>query len=332
MRNTIFAVITGIIMCSCNKEKKEEQKVETATPAATEKIATDGLNWDEIPELKKIGNFPFVTAPEGLKISDEKEGLSEFFDFETMQNYTGSSIYESEGKLGILNFEGDQGKDFNKKLFYKSVFDYFDKIGAKKIYQGEFPENESERAKLEKNLWNGKHRTTGLMRESDSPFTVYAFKNNGKKYIANIQSNTAQGNIFIMELKEFEQTIEKYSAAQMKNDIDKTGKAVLHINFDTDKAVLKPDGEKVVEEILALLKADSNLKLSIEGHTDNSGSSDRNQTLSTERASTVMNVLVAKGIDAKRLKAKGFGSSKPIKANNSEEEKAENRRVELVKI
>ena len=207
-----------------------------------------------------------------------------------------------------------------------------DKIGAKKIYQGDFPENESDRAKLEKNMWNGKQGTRGLLRESDSPFAVYAFKNNGKNYMVNIQSNSAQGNVFIMELKDFEQTIEKYSAAQMKSDIDKTGKAILHINFDTDKATLLPDGEKIVTEILALLNANPSLKLSIEGHTDNSGTVARNQKLSAERANTVMYALAAKGIDIKRLKATGFGSGKPLKSNDTEENKAENRRVELVKI
>ncbi|KQB42637.1 OmpA family protein [Flavobacterium aquidurense] len=333
MKKTAIVALLGILMFSCKNEKKEGQNIQTDTVENTkEQAVSKDINWNEIPDLKDIGNFPFFTAPAGLKISDEKEGLSEFFDYETMQNYTGSSIYTSEGKLGILSFEGADGKDFNQKLFDKSYYDYLDKIGAKQIYKGEFPEDEKQRAALEKNSWNGKKRTSGLLRESDSPFAVYAFKNGGKKYIVNIQSNSAQGNIFIMELKNFEQTIKKYSAAQMKTDIDKTGKAILHINFDTDKASLQEDGQEIVDEIAALLNADPKLKLSIEGHTDNSGTETRNQALSTQRANTVMYALAAKGIDIQRLKAKGFGSSKPLKANDTEENKAENRRVELVKI
>jgi OOP family OmpA-OmpF porin len=333
MKKTAIVALLGIVMFSCKNEKKEEQKIETDKVENTkEQAVSKDINWNEMPDLKDIGNFPFFTAPTGLKVSNEKNGLSEFFDYETMQNYTGSSIYATEGKLGILTFEGSDGKDFNQKLFDKSFYDYLDKIGAKQIYKGEFPEDEKQRTILEKNSWNGKNRTSGLLRESESPFAVYAFKNGGKKYIVNIQSNSAQGNIFIMELKDFEQTIKKYSAEQMKSDIDKTGKAVLHINFDTDKASLQPDGQEVVEEILALLNADPKLKLSIEGHTDNSGSEARNQTLSTQRANTVMYALAAKGIDIQRLKAKGFGASKPLKANDTEENKAENRRVELVKI
>jgi len=336
MKKFAFAALLGIVLFSCKNEKKAET-VETNTEApktetTNPETAGAGINWDEVPDLKDIGNFPFFTAPKGLKISDEKDGVSEIFPYETMENYTGNSIYTTEGKLGALSFEGESGSDFNQKLFDKSIYDYIDKIGAKKIYQGNFPENEADKARLEKNMWSGKHRTVGIVRESDSPFAVYAFKNNGKKYITTIQSNSAQGNIFVMELKDFVQTIEKYSAAQMKTDIDKTGKAVLHINFDTDKATLQADGEKVVTEILALLNANPTLKLSIEGHTDNSGTAARNKQLSAERANTVMYALAAKGVDIKRLKAAGFGAEKPLKTNDTEENKAENRRVELVKI
>lgn len=118
----------------------------------------------------------------------------------------------------------------------------------------------------------------------------------------------------------------------MKNDIDKTGKAILNINFDTDKASLKSDGQKIVDEIYTLLNTNTNLKLSIEGHTDNAGSTARNKQLSIERANTVMYALAGKGIDIKRLKAAGFGSEKPLTENNTEENKAQNRRVELVKF
>lgn len=336
MKKTALVALLAITLFSCKKEEKTEsteQKTQApATPVAVNETPSTEVNWDEIPDLQNIGNFPFITAPSGLRIAHGKAGLSEFFEYETMQNFIGNNIYTTEGKLGILAFEGTEGKDFNQKLFDKSIYDYLDKIGAKKIYQGDFPEDENQRAKLEKNMWTGKQGTSGLLRESDAPFAVYAFKNGGKKYMVNVQSNSAQGNVFIMELKDFEQTIKKYSAEQMKSEIDKTGKAILHINFATDKAALQPDGEKIITEIFALLNANPNLKLSIEGHTDNTGTAVKNQKLSIDRANTVMYTLAAKGIDIKRLKAAGYGSEKPLKENNTEENKAENRRVELVKI
>jgi OmpA-OmpF porin, OOP family len=223
-------------------------------------------------------------------------------------------------------------KNFNQKIFDRSIYDYLDGMGAKKLYKGDFPKDGTKRERLEKNLWIGKHHGYGLMNESEAPFSVYAFKNKDKKYILYVQSNSAQGTVFIMELKNFEQTIKKYTASEMQNEIDKTGKAILNINFDTDKATLTPDGQKNVDEILTLLNTNSTLNLSIEGHTDNTGSVERNKQLSTERANTVMKALVGKGVDSKRLKAIGFGSDKPIKPNDTDDNKSQNRRVELVKF
>ena len=333
MKKIIFIAIIGLALFSCKTEKKTDGQVEEKTEISnieTQKTnsTTTEINWDEMPDLKDIGDFPFITAPTGLKINNEKDGLSEVFDYETMENFTGKNIITTEGKLAVLYFS----EDFNQKIFDRSFYDYLDKIGARQLYKGDFPEDEKQREQLAKNIWNGTISTYGLQRQSNTPFAVYAFRNNSKKYILNIQSNSAQGNIFIMELKDFEQTIEKYTAEQMKSDIDKTGKAILNINFDTDKATLKPDGQKIVDEIYALLNTNSNLKLSVEGHTDNVGSATRNKQLSTERANTVMYALAGKGIDIKRLKATGFGSEKPIKANDTEENKAQNRRVELVKF
>ena len=249
-----------------------------------------------------------------------------------MENYTGSGIVTTEGKLGILSLDGADDKDFNQKLFDRSGYDFIEKMGAKLLYKGDFPKDEKLQEQLEKNMWSGQHMTTGLMRESEAPFAVYAFKNNGKNYLLNIQSNSAQGNIFIMELKDFEQTIKAYSAAGMKKDIETSGKAILNINFDTDKATLKPDGQKIVDEILVLLNQNPSLKISIEGHTDNAGAAEHNKKLSPDRANTVMYALAGKGIDIAKLKSAGFGADKPLTANDSDDNKAKNRRVELVKF
>jgi outer membrane protein OmpA-like peptidoglycan-associated protein len=72
--------------------------------------------------------------------------------------------------------------------------------------------------------------------------------------------------------------------------------------------------------------------LEIQGHTDNKGSNDHNMKLSKHRANTVINYLELFGIDSKKLKAKGYGETKPVASNDTEEGRAKNRRVELVKI
>jgi len=337
MKKLGIVIALGIVLVSCKSENKPEEKsgqetVTTTTEAPQTASPSGTLDWDNLPDLKDIGNFPFITAPKGLKINNEKDGVSEFFEFEKMENYTGKEVITTEGKLAILSFDGADGKDFNQRIFDKSVYDYLGKIGAMQLYKGEYPSDEAMIKKLNENMWNGKYRTAGLMKESESPFGVYAFKNNGRKYILNVQSNSAQGSIFLMELQDLEQTIEKYSAAQMKTDIEANGKAILNINFDTDKATLQPEGQETVDEIFVLLNDNKNLKISIEGHTDDTGTPQRNKQLSADRANTVLRYLTGKGIDVKRLKAAGFGSEKQLVPNNSEANKAKNRRVELVKV
>ncbi len=106
----------------------------------------------------------------------------------------------------------------------------------------------------------------------------------------------------------------------------------LDIHFDTNKATIKADSQTQLDEILGLLQGNPGLKLSIEGHTDNTGTLEGNRKLSDERAKAVMAALVAKGVNKIRLQAKGFGQAKPVADNATEASRAKNRRVELVKL
>ena len=110
-------------------------------------------------------------------------------------------------------------------------------------------------------------------------------------------------------------------------------KIVTHgINFDIDKAIIKPESMGTLNMIVKILNQNPDLKFEVDGHTDNSGSSQHNLTLSQQRADAVKKQLQSMGIDSSRLKTKGFGDSKPISSNDSPEGKANNRRVEFVKI
>jgi OOP family OmpA-OmpF porin len=122
-------------------------------------------------------------------------------------------------------------------------------------------------------------------------------------------------------------------AAAMAKDISTTGHVALYgIHFDTDKADIKPESEPTLQEIASLLKKDPALKLFVVGHTDNVGGFDYNTTLSQRRAASVVNYLKTKqGIQPARLKAAGVGLLAPVAPNDTEEGRAKNRRVELVK-
>lgn len=104
------------------------------------------------------------------------------------------------------------------------------------------------------------------------------------------------------------------------------------ILFDVNKSTIKGESMGTINEIVKMLKEHSNLKFSIEGHTDSDGDDSFNQKLSEERAASVKNALVKSGIDASRLNTKGWGETKPVDSNSTPEGKANNRRVEFIKL
>jgi OmpA-OmpF porin, OOP family len=152
---------------------------------------------------------------------------------------------------------------------------------------------------------------------------VSAFEQNGP--------DDPYSEVVILEFKGMEQKLE-VNAASLYDDLQKSGRvAVYGITFDTGKATIKPESDNVLSEVLKLLQQNPNLKLRIEGHTDNVGAGPINKKLSEDRANAVRGWLVQKGVKAASLTASGFGDSKPVADNGSESGRAQNRRVELVR-
>jgi OmpA-OmpF porin, OOP family len=123
------------------------------------------------------------------------------------------------------------------------------------------------------------------------------------------------------------------NAEAMGNDINSTGHvSVYGIYFDTGKAEIKPESDTAIAQISGLLKNIASLKLYVVGHTDNVGTIDANMKLSKDRADAVVNSLITRyGIPAERLRPYGVASLSPVASNDTEEGRAKNRRVELVK-
>ncbi len=102
------------------------------------------------------------------------------------------------------------------------------------------------------------------------------------------------------------------------------------VHFQTGSATILPDSFPMLSEIVQLLKANPNIKkMMIEGHTDNRGGADYNLDLSKRRAQSVRNWLVEHGIAANRLQSEGYGLTRPIDTNETDEGRAANRRVEF---
>ncbi len=124
-----------------------------------------------------------------------------------------------------------------------------------------------------------------------------------------------------------------FSAREMKDKLDTQGRVAIYgIHFDFDKADLKPGSEKVLLEMVKLMKDNPGLKVEVQGHTDNVGQRAYNRQLSERRAMTVRSFLSLYGIDSERMTVRGFGAERPVADNRTEEGRALNRRVELKKF
>jgi outer membrane protein OmpA-like peptidoglycan-associated protein len=139
------------------------------------------------------------------------------------------------------------------------------------------------------------------------------------------------GNDYYLTVVAKEAMKQDVTASNMLDALNREGHIALYINFDTGKSTIKPESKPIIEQIVQMLKSNPDLKLSVEGHTDNVGNPKSNKTLSDDRAKAVVSAIVAQGIDAKRLSTAGYGQDKPIADNKTEEGRAKNRRVELVK-
>jgi OmpA-OmpF porin, OOP family len=181
------------------------------------------------------------------------------------------------------------------------------KIGGKMLYQ-------------ELNSGGG-YTTLKVTRGKDEIWVKVRIGDSGRNY-----------QVFIVEKAAMGQEVTA-NADAWKSDINATGHAAVYgINFDTDKAVIKSGSEAVLKEIAALLKKNPTLNIRLVGNTDTVGDFAHNITLSEARAKAVMAALTSQhGIATARLSAHGVGPLAPVASNDTEEGRAKNRRVEIVK-
>ncbi|OJX15551.1 MAG: hypothetical protein BGO82_12950 [Devosia sp. 67-54] len=137
-----------------------------------------------------------------------------------------------------------------------------------------------------------------------------------------LQAAPPQGNITVVD------------AAQMAAQLGDNGSVNIYgLHFDTNSATLQPDSRPTLDQISQLLQSQPQLRLAVIGHTDNRGSQSYNMSLSSRRAQSVVAALVSDyGIDSSRLQPSGRGFSQPVASNDTDEGRAQNRRVELVAL
>ena len=148
-----------------------------------------------------------------------------------------------------------------------------------------------------------------------------------------IQKDRALAELVIVAPQQMDERMAFVNAQEMSRSLAESGKVSLYdIYFDTDKDTLRPDSQPALQEIAKLLTTEPSLTIHVVGHTDNQGDPAYNLDLSRRRAAAVMKELVEHySIAAARLDSFGCGLYSPIASNDSEDGRAKNRRVELVK-
>lgn len=167
----------------------------------------------------------------------------------------------------------------------------------------------------------GNH-TVAMLKQGDGELWFHcAVANGGEVY-----------TLTIVERAGMTQQVELNAAAIAAALNDKGSLTLRNILFDTGKATLKPESSTELQLVIEVLKADESLRLEVQGHTDNIGQAAANLTLSQQRAAAVRDYLIKTGgIAASRLTAAGFGDTRPVGPNTTDEGRALNRRVEIVK-
>jgi OmpA-OmpF porin, OOP family len=143
--------------------------------------------------------------------------------------------------------------------------------------------------------------------------------------------NDAGGNCFTLVIVEQQAMIQEITASEMLDTLHRQGVVALSITFETNQAVIRPESQGLIDQVAAMLTTEPSLVVSIEGHTDDTGTPAHNRSLSQRRAEAVVASLVGRGIAARRLSAIGWGQDKPVADNRTDEGRARNRRVEIVR-
>lgn len=260
-----------------------------------------------------------------LKAQEDIEGSKDPELFTRMPNcYIGSYTDEDFGKfdfwLGGEKYQTIEGRHLE--------INYNKKDNATQDYSG---------LQITRNYINALKKIGGTvvkeLEDGGTNYVVIKLVKNGKEIWAQISSGGGSNySLDIVEKEAMTQDVVA-DASSMSNSIKQTGRvAVYGIYFDTGKSTLKPESQAALAEIGKMMNADPSLKLYVVGHTDNVGAFDANQKLSLERATAVVNALVSQQtVNAAFLKACGNGPTSPVASNETEEGRALNRRVELVK-
>jgi len=338
----VLASMLGVALSGCTKKEEptmqppraEARPPATAAPAVLASPSPSpaispvpsGFDISKVPVVDpQLGKFPYVGLIEGYRPTAKRTNQSKDAAFDKYELFDGAKIFPVEGRLTTIEAEGRGSSAFEAFKTYESLIGG---LGGVKVYEGDLHPIWKRTLKFA----DPRHRHA--FREDQ--VGVYLLRTPGKDiwveaYVSTAIRNKDRYFLTVVEQKGLEARAGLLPAEEMKRELDAKGHVALYINFDFDKADIKPESQPIIDEIVKLLRTAPTLDLTVEGHTDNVGKPDYNKGLSDARAKSVVTALTAQGVSPGRLRAVGYGQDKPIADNSTDDGRATNRRVELVK-
>ncbi len=260
----------------------------------------------------------------GLAFADtDAKGCKDHPLFNRMSGFT---IYECKKSYDQLIIKVDNNPKSEKNLKPEGDLTTINYIFKK---SADTPSPPSD-LQVMRNYQNAAKQKGGEVIVDKPGYTALKFNRDGGIVYAVVRTANAGYRLRLEILEEKEMT-QEVTANLMWEKLQKDGFISFQINFDTNKAIIKPESMSLIKQISDLMKSQPALKVTIEGHTDNQGTAAANKVLSLDRAKSVAAAVSADGVKSDRMETVGWGQEKPIADNRTEDGRAKNRRVELVK-
>lgn len=327
-----FLLISACALTACKPSETLPAEPPAALAASAAAAAPQSFDVGTVPvSTVLLPPFPFIALPKGATGTRQEEQA-----FDRVYVIAGQELRPVEGRMSRRYFALDVA-NLSTLAAYRNYDTLIKSLGGVQVNTVQ----PGDKSFIRKNGGARKAILEKLRLENledklpnDVPtFAQYVIRTPSTTiWVAfSIADSDKQVGLLVLEEQALQQTVGVVTADDMATALQQDGHIAVNINFDADSDVIRPESLPAVDEIVKLLEADKDLKLTIEGHTDTTGDAEHNRVLSMTRAQSVVNALADHRISGRRLSAAGKGGDVPIADNGTVAGRAKNRRIELVR-
>lgn len=327
----IAACVLALAACGSGDEHGAERSAGEAAVAPSAAgvggaapATAGGFDPSTVPlSAAPLGAFPYFSLPDGYVSTGEE--TRDFFAFPFWVNGAFRTV---EGKVYMSMIEPEDDRRFSRIELQRNIEAVIERVGGIKVSQSPVP-IEAINALGDQMISD---TTGGTGDIYNNEVATYLIRRADKTIWVHFDAGSSSGGLTVAETAPLVVTAGLLPADQLRRELEADGRVAIQVNFSVDKADILPSSQPQIDAVLALLRGQPDLRLGVEGHTDNTGSAAHNRALSESRARSVVSALTGAGVAANRLEPRGFGPDRPVAGNDTEAGRASNRRVELVKL